>query len=356
MFQDDRADAVIARLREREISQMLICDPLAIFYLTEKHLKSKDRIIFLYLSEEKNILFINHLQELNEDIGIPLVRLEGDDFVTISHYVNQEKALGIDKNLPVRYLFQMQDIHWASEYKITSDAVDEVRRVKSLTEQDKMIRSSALNDKAMDEFRKLIHAGVTEIEVSSKLPQIYEKLGADCIQFGIVAFGANAANPHHRADNTVLNEGDCVLFDVGALLDGYCSDMTRTFFYCAPSEHARKVYEIVRYAQETAEAAIRPGMLGGEIDKIARNIITEAGYGANFTHNLGHSIGLQCHEPGNLAPNSEIVLQPGMIFSVEPGIYIEGEIGVRIEDLVLVTEEGYQVLNSYTKDLTVIND
>ncbi len=130
--------------------------------------------------------------------------------------------------------------------------------------------------------------------------------------------------------------------------------MTRTFFYKKVSDEHRKVYEIVKKAQQAAIEAVKPGARYCDIDKVARDIITEAGYGEYFTHRLGHSIGIECHEYGDVSSANENVLKPGMVFSIEPGIYLEGDVGVRIEDLVMVTESGVEVLNSFTKELTII--
>jgi Xaa-Pro dipeptidase len=145
------------------------------------------------------------------------------------------------------------------------------------------------------------------------------------------------------------------LIDVGCKKDSYCADMTRTFFYQSVSEKQREVYELVKKANEAAESMIKPGVRFCDIDKTARDIISKAGYGEKFTHRLGHSIGIEVHEYGDVSSINETKVKPGMIFSIEPGIYLEGEFGVRIEDLVLVTEDGVQLLNHYSKELTVIH-
>ena len=169
-----------------------------------------------------------------------------------------------------------------------------------------------------------------------------------------MAFGANAADPHHAPDDTVVEPGDCVLFDVGCIKDGYCSDMTRTFYYKEASEQHKLVYHTVRQANEAAIAKIKPGIPLCELDKTARDLITEAGYGPYFTHRLGHFIGLGEHEFGDVSSVNTDKAVPGMIFSIEPGIYLTGDTGVRVEDLVLVTETGCEVLNAAPKDLRVV--
>ena len=165
-----------------------------------------------------------------------------------------------------------------------------------------------------------------------------------------MSFGANAGDPHHEPDDTVLKRGDVVLFDIGGRRCNYCSDMTRTFFWGEPDEETAHIYDIVRRANEAAEALIAPGVRMCDLDRVARDVIEDAGYGKYFTHRLGHSIGLQDHEPGDVSLVNEQVVEPGMTFSIEPGIYLPGRTGVRIEDLALVTENGVEILNAYPHD------
>ena len=172
---------------------------------------------------------------------------------------------------------------------------------------------------------------------------------------GLVSFGANAADPHHEPDSTAFAKGDMVLFDVGCRHEWYCADMTRTFFTKEPTDLQLKVYNTVRRANEAAEAVVRPGISFAEIDRTARQVIEDAGYGPNFTHRLGHQIGLSVHEPGDVSAANLNAVQPGQVFSIEPGIYIPDTIGVRIEDLVLVTEDGCEVLNQYTHEPVVLD-
>ena len=218
-----------------------------------------------------------------------------------------------------------------------------------------MRAASAANDEGMARFRELVHEGVTEQEVAAQLEDIYRSLGASGHSFSpIVSFGANAADPHHEPDSTCLKDGDVVLFDVGCRKDEYCADMTRTFFFRSADDEQQRVYEIVRQANEAGKAAVRPGARFCDIDAAAREIIEDAGYGKYFTHRLGHQIGLDVHEPGDVSSANEAQVEPGMCFSIEPGIYLPGRFGVRIEDLVIVTENGCEVLNAYSRDLTIL--
>jgi Xaa-Pro dipeptidase len=220
-----------------------------------------------------------------------------------------------------------------------------------------MREASRVNDLAMAEFIKNVRAGITERQLASTMEATYRRLGADGgFSFDpLVSFGKNAAIGHHEPDDTPLKEGDCVLIDVGCRKDSYCSDMTRTFFFKNVTEQNRKIYDIVRRANQAAEVMIRPGVRFCDIDQAGRDVIEKAGYGKEFTHRLGHSIGIEVHEVGDVSCANTDEVRPGMIFSVEPGVYLEGETGVRIEDLVLVTEDGCEILNHFSKDLRVLD-
>ncbi|WP_074010971.1 M24 family metallopeptidase [Romboutsia timonensis] len=170
----------------------------------------------------------------------------------------------------------------------------------------------------------------------------------------IIAYGANGADPHAHCGSAKLKEGDCVILDIGCIKDNYCSDMTRTVFYKSAPEKAKEVFNIVLEANKRAIAMVKPGVRFCDIDNAAREYITEKGYGKYFTHRTGHSIGIETHDMGDVSSINTDILKPGMIFSVEPGIYLPGEFGVRIEDLVLVTEDGHELLNKYNKELNII--
>ena len=206
-----------------------------------------------------------------------------------------------------------------------------------------------------EEAKHYVKAGMTEREVASFIDSQYRAHGCEGPSFTtIVSFGANAADPHHEPDDTVLKPGDCVLFDMGCIKDRYCSDMTRTWFCGQPTEKQAAVHDLVRRANEAAEALIKPGVRLCDLDAAARSLITAAGYGEYFNHRLGHFIGQTDHEKGDVSSANTAVAKPGMIFSIEPGIYLPGEFGVRIEDLVLVTETGCEVLNHNDKHWALV--
>ena len=239
-----------------------------------------------------------------------------------------------------------------------SECVDRVRMIKDEKEQQLMIEASKINDLVVDEVINICAKGnLTEEEVSKQLEGIYQKHGCVGNSFEpIVAYGKNGADNHHSGDDSRLKAGDSIVIDIGGLYKGYCSDMTRTVFYKEVSPKQKTVYELVLKAQKAAEAMIKPGVRLCDIDKCARDIIAEGGYTVEFNHRLGHFIGRDVHEWCDVSQNFDLEVQEGMTFSIEPGVYLQGEFGVRIEDLVLVTKDGCKVLNSYPKDLRVIGN
>ncbi|SFB29785.1 Xaa-Pro dipeptidase [Acetitomaculum ruminis DSM 5522] len=355
---EKRIERTMEKLEDMGLSQMLIVDPMSIFYFTGVYISPFERFFGLYISKDKeNVLFLNKLFTIPDNIEIKKVWYTDTDPVTdiISEYIDKDKVLGVDKELKARFLLPLMEKNHAKGFVNSSIAVDITRGIKDREEIEKMRLASKINDEAMAQFKGLIHENVTEKEVADKMLDIYLKLGADGYSFTpIVSFGANAADPHHEPDDTVLKEGDCVLFDVGCIKDGYCSDMTRTFYYKKVNDHAKKIYELVQKANEEAEKIIAPGKEIHILDDTARKIISDAGYGPQFNHRLGHFIGLAEHEYGDVSSTNDWELKAGMIFSIEPGIYLEKDTGVRIEDLVLVTPDGVERLNNYPKDLEII--
>lgn len=354
-----RIQTVLDNLAAQGLSQLLVCDPRSIQYLTGAYVEPGERFLGLLLraGEARPTLFLNELFTAPADIEVEVVSFNdtGDPLALLAERCDADAALGCDKNLPARFLIPMMERKIAARFVLASDAVDDARAIKDDEERELMRAASVANDAGMARFRELAHEGVTEQGVASQLEDIYRELGASGHSFSpIVSFGANAADPHHEPDATPLKRGDVMLFDVGCRKDEYCADMTRTFFFGEPDDEQRRVYEIVRQANEAGKAAVHPGARFCDIDAAARKVIEDAGYGPYFTHRLGHQIGLDVHEPGDVSSANEAQVQQGMCFSIEPGIYLPGRFGVRIEDLVIVTEDGCEVLNSYPRDLETL--
>ena len=356
MLRKDRAERVMERLT---CDQLLVSDPLSIYYLCERMIHPGERFLGLLLRRNAEpILYINELFRFDEDLGVEKKYFSDIDDVAdlVGKDTDPHSPLGVDKILPARFLLPFMEKGIASSFVNGSLAVDHTRAVKDQSEIELMRESSRINDAAMEQFTGLIHDGVSEKEVAEKVMDIYRSLGAEGLSFpAIVAFGVNAADPHHMPDDTVVKEGDAVLFDVGCVYHGYCSDMTRTFFYRkGPSAKQEEIYNLVRNACESAEEYVRPGRRLCDIDSIARDIITQGGYGPDFTHRLGHFIGMEDHEYGDVSQGFKDEVCAGNIFSIEPGIYHPSVLGCRIEDLILVTEDGHEVLNHYPRDIEII--
>lgn len=239
--------------------------------------------------------------------------------------------------------------------RATENLVESLRQVKD-ADEIKAIRTAAqIADAAFDAVLLEIRPGMTERETATLIEFTLRRMGADREAFpAIAATGPNAARPHASPTDTVLQRGQMLKLDFGGRYQGYCSDLTRTVSLGEPSDRLREIYEVVLEAQRAAIDAVRPGVSGADIDAVARDVITRRGYGPNFGHGLGHMIGIAVHDGAAFSATSKVVLQPGMTATVEPGIYIEGWGGVRIEDDILVTEHGVEVLTGATKDLLSI--
>jgi Xaa-Pro aminopeptidase len=212
-----------------------------------------------------------------------------------------------------------------------------------------------LGARLFDRALEVIRPGVRETEVAAEIEYAARKAGADAMSFEtIIASGERSALPHGRASQAVIPAQGFVVCDFGVILSGYCSDMTRTVYVGRPSAEARGVYQAVKQAQQAAVDAVRPGTSVGQVDRIARKSLQKSGLERYFTHSTGHGVGLEIHEAPRLAGGQSEILQPGTVITIEPGVYVPGKWGVRIEDLVVVTETGCEVLTPTSKELVII--
>jgi Xaa-Pro aminopeptidase len=234
--------------------------------------------------------------------------------------------------------------------------VEELRAIKDDEEIARVRAAAQLADAALRAVLERGLVGRTEREVALDLEMEMRRRGAEAASFPpIVAAGAHGALPHAEPRDVPIPAGTLVVIDWGCQLDGYCSDCTRTYATGEVGERDREVYELVLRAQEAALAAVRPGPTGREVDAVAREIIGAAGHAEHFGHGLGHGVGLEIHEGPRLSTTGEEALAAGQVVTVEPGVYVPGAVGVRIEDLVVVTEDGHDVLSGLPKALTVVD-
>ena len=295
-----RTNKILSKMKEQGINQALISDPYSIFYLTGHLEHPGERFYAVLLDENGNHkLFINALFPLDKDLGLEKVVYSDTDkpIEILSKSIPNGSVVGIDKVLPARFLLPLMNYLPESKFVDVSQIVDRVRMIKDEEEKELMRRASLLNDEACQRVINSISAEKSEKDIVKDLLAIHEDLGVEGLSFDpIIGYGANGANPHGT------------------------------------------------------------GVRLCDIDAACRDYITEKGYGEFFTHRTGHHIGLECHEYGDISSVNETKCEPGMIFSIEPGIYLPGEFGVRIEDLVLVTEDGCEVLNKLNKELVVIGE
>lgn len=229
-----------------------------------------------------------------------------------------------------------------------------LRAVKDDDEIERLRAAGGAADAAFAEIVGLPFERRREVDVAADLERLLLAHGHERVDFTIVGSGPNGATGHHRPGQRAIERGDAVVLDFGGVLEGYFSDITRTVFVGEPDEEQRTVYGVVREAQQAAFEAVRPGVAAQDVDRTARAVIAEAGYGDRFVHRTGHGIGLEIHEPPYIVEGNETPLEPGMTFSDEPGIYLEGRFGVRIEDQVVVTGDGAERLNAATREVTIV--
>lgn len=266
------------------------------------------------------------------------------------------RRLGFEsQHMTVDDLYTLSQNTEGIEWVPLKETVERIRAVKDEAEIEALRRSAALTDAAFAHLMEVIRSGMTEREAAWEIEAYMRTHGATKIAFDlIVAAGPNGALPHARPGDHVIQPGEPIVIDIGCVVDGYCSDMTRTICLGQPDSRYLEVWDIVRRAQEAVLQGVQAGISGVEADALARDLIVEAGYGNEFGHGLGHGVGLAVHEGPRASRLSDDVLQDGMALTVEPGIYLPGEFGVRIEDLVIIREGGLENLTGSPKEPLVI--
>ncbi len=277
--------------------------------------------------------FYDTVNEVISEDGARTIGFE-DSVLTYKEYIGLENGL--------------KDV----ELEPIGDTVEQIRMIKDQEELEAIKMAAAIGDKAFSHIITYIKPGVTEIQVALELEHFMKHNGASKLSFeSIVASGKHSSLPHARPTDKKIELGDFVTLDFGCVYNGYCSDMTRTVVVGKASDKQKEIYETVLEAQLKSLAAIKEDCIGKEVDKVARDIITNKGFGDNFGHGLGHCVGLFIHEEPRLSPKDESTFKENMVVTVEPGIYVPNFGGVRIEDLVCVTKDGIINFNTSTKEL-----
>jgi Xaa-Pro aminopeptidase len=345
-----RGDRLAGLLAEKELDRFLVTDLVNVRYLTGFGGTNGACVCG---AEERIFLTDFRYTERAE------VEVEGWEVVTVSDdwLGGIAERLGgrtgfEDTQIAVRTFKRLEEkLPEGVELVGAGGAVEKLRRIKDARELEKIAAAAKLADEIWRWSLERGLSGHSELDVARAAEGRMRELGAEPSFPTIVAAGPNGALPHAESGERQIGRGELVVFDMGAKLDGYCSDGTRTFATGEPGERAREVYETVRKAQAAALEAVRAGAEAEAVDKVARDLIDAAGHGECFGHGLGHGVGLEVHEEPRVSPRSEDVLEAGEVITVEPGIYIPGELGVRIEDLVVVGEDGCRNLSGLPKEL-----
>ncbi len=309
--------------------------------------------------EDETVLFLDMRYALSAESkklpGVKVVRSTVGLMADVYAYVGARDVKRLIIESTATTLDELERLKKAMpdiEFIPVKDVCGEARQIKTAAEIALIEKAQSITDACFSHILGFIRVGMSEAEVAAEMEYFMKKQGADGLAFDTIAVsGLKSALPHGTPDGSLLKENAFFTMDFGARYGGYCSDMTRTVVLGKASEEMRRVYGTVLEAQERALAAIKDGVSCRAVDAAARGVIAEAGYGSYFTHSTGHSLGLEIHEAPACSPKSEAVIKAGMLMTVEPGIYIEGFGGVRIEDMVLVTEDGCRNLTASPKSL-----
>ena len=347
---------------EAGLSGVLVTPGPDLLYLTGYAPFATERLTMLVLSDEREPALIVPVLERPDAESAP-----GSSRLTLSDWADgsdpYEAAAPL---LDPKGRYAISDSAWAmhvlglqgrvpdSSYVAMTQALPMLRAVKDADELERLTDAGKAADAAFYDILEVQFSGRKETEVAADLADALRAHGHSQVEFTVVGSGPNGANPHHEIGERVIEDGDMVVLDFGGILDGYGSDTTRTVHVGEPTDEERTVHEIVEQAQQAGFEAVRPGVACQDVDRAARKVVADAGYGEHFIHRTGHGIGLATHEPPYMVEGEEHLLEPGMCFSVEPGIYLRDRFGVRIEDIVAVTEDGGRRLNATPRDLKLV--
>ena len=341
----------VARLRERLAEPLLVTNGFNVLYLTGFHSSNAALLV-----EQDGLRLFSDFRYAEAARA-----LDGVDFTQVPRNL----YAGLAEELQGRVGFEADSVSFAAHSTLSGGSaelvprrgvVEGLRAVKDEGELEGIRRAAAVTDRAYASLAEEPFLGRTEAELAWRMFELMKDAGADWIAFPtIVATGANAALPHAEVGERIVQRGELVVVDAGARVGWSCSDCTRTFAAGEVSDEARELYDTCLSAQLAGLEAVRPGVSGRDADAAARRVIEDAGHGGHFGHGLGHGVGLEVHEAPGLRPESEDVLEAGNVVTVEPGIYVPGVAGVRIEDLVVVTDGEPEVLSCFTKGLVTVS-
>ncbi|MFI1996854.1 aminopeptidase P family protein [Actinoplanes sp. NPDC020271] len=354
-----RMERAVAQAAEAGLTGLLVTPGPDLTYFTGyRPTAITERITLLVLDTDHDPHLILPVLERGDAQGVPVAITDwadgNDPYAAVARLLDPTGRYAISDSAWAMHLLGLQQALPGSSYTSMTGTLPMLRAVKDTDEVDRLAAAGAAADAAFHQIIGVRFEGRTEREVGADLARLLTEHGHSQVDFTVVGSGPNGANPHHEMGERVIRSGDMVVLDFGGLKDGYGSDTTRTVHVGPPTPAEQEIFDVVWRAQQAGFEAVRPGVPCQEIDRAARKVIEEAGYGEYFIHRTGHGIGLTTHEPPYLVEGEHQVLVPGMCFSIEPGIYLPGRFGIRIEDIVTVTETGGQRLNNTSRDLHVV--
>lgn len=352
----DRLNRVREKLKDLAVDGILITSDKNRRYITD--FTGTAGIAIISLTGAKFITDFRYVEQANNQINnFDIVQHKGPIHEEVARQVKELeiKKLGFEQDYLTFGTYKLYENELGVEMIPVSGVIEKLRLIKTAKELQILKEAAKIADAAFDHIIQFIKPGLTELEVSNELEFYMRKKGASSSSFDtIVASGYRSALPHGVASEKVIATGELVTLDFGAYYQGYCSDITRTIAVGEPSDELKNIYNIVLGAQLSGMNGIKPGMTGKQADALTRDYIIAKGYGDYFGHSTGHGIGLDVHEGPTLSLKSETILEPGMVVTVEPGIYIQGLGGVRIEDDIVITNDGNVSLTYSTKELLIV--
>ena len=343
----NRLTRVRHAMQERELDALVVTLPANVRWLSG-FTSPEDARVLVTLEDAWLLTDGRYIAQADAESHLPAV-IERD-WMRIAAERAKDGQVGVEAEHVTLATGAKLEHHFGRDPIRTEGLIARLRRTKDDAESDAIRRAAALTDRAYELALRMVRPGVRELDVALEIERFVRSEGGDGMAFDvIVASGPRSAMPHGLASSKVIEAGELLTIDMGARVDGYCADMTRTVGVGPVSDAHRALFDAVLEAQVASLAAVAPGTPTRDVDAVARDILTRHGLGEAFAHSLGHGVGLEIHEAPGLAPRSEDVLEPGMAVTIEPGAYHPGDAGVRIEDLALVTEEGHEVLSHAPK-------
>ncbi|MBY8884231.1 Xaa-Pro peptidase family protein [Streptomyces sp. PTM05] len=365
LYPADRIERARRAAAEAGLDALLVSPSADLRYLTGYHAHPLERLTCLVIPADGDPLLVVPALEKPAAEASPAGDLDlevigwaetDDPYAVVAERLPRNvKRIAVDNHMWAEKLLAFRAAMPDAEQSLAGEVLRELRMRKGPAEVEALRRAGAAIDRVHRRIGEWLKPGRTERDVARDIADAILQAGHATCDFVIVGSGPNGASPHHEVSDRVIRPGDPVVVDIGGTTpEGYCSDSTRTYAVGEPHSDFRELYAVLRRAQQAQTEAVRPGITAQELDAVGRDIIEDAGFGDHFIHRTGHGIGLETHEEPYIVAGSDLALEPGMAFSIEPGIYLPGRFGARIEDIAVCTADGGERLNVTGRDLVVL--